>query len=347
MASTGIFEPKEDLGINDAPYAFWRAQGYSEADTEQLTRAVDSTLMAAKLTFQGEGRAVVRITQKTWDRKEGHFPSIINFASELAARPTLRNRQGSVLIWLEDGVWEGHEHYTRLAPVLSFGKTIYNHHTFVMPDPAFIDSKGYLEEIEKIRNIEQGLSFETKRRTVFFRGAAVGPGIESENWPSTPRARISILSRDLNRPDVLDAKMTKMDHLPAAQQAALSQAGVIGDYVKFDQFLQYLYLIHADGYHCSWPSLYTKLATNSVVVRILGHFEQWYYHDLIPWKHYVPLTPELYDFKQVQEWLVNNDKAVQEIISNAHTFIQARLSYEYCLAETEHLCAKILDLYRR
>jgi len=332
--------------INDPPLMYWQSRKYSEQNVVDVCNAVNHQLMVALVQFKGRGAVDVTVSKKTWERQEGHYPTVAKFFTELAARPKLRDRRGCLVVWLEDGLWDWQQEHSWNAPTLSFGRHIYDNHTFVIPDPAYVGSRGYQSDIENIRSIENGIGFENKIRTVFFRGAAVGLGIEGDNWKNTARGRLSILSRDMKKPEILDAKMTKMNHLPESQQKVLVEAGVIGEYIPFKDFLRYLYLIHADGYCCSWPSLFTKLACDSVTVRILGEYEQWYYRDLTPWRHYVPLRPDLADFDRVYQWLISNDQAVRDIISEAHSFLEKRLNYERCAAETEDLCARILDCER-
>ncbi len=243
-------------------------------------------------------------------------------------------------------MWDCHQEYSWNAPTLSFGRTIFDNHTFLIPDPAFTESHGYLKDIDKIKAVEQNLKFEEKKKVLFFRGAAACCGMDGPQWAETPRGSIAVCSRNLNNTQILDARMTKISHLTPEQQELLKEAGVIGEYLPFAKFLEYLYLLHVDGYHCSWPSLFTKLASNSLTVRILGRYEQWYYHELTPWRHYVPIEPNLTDVVRVHEWLVTHDDAVREIIAEAHRFLDERLNYDYCLAETEDLCARILDCRR-
>eukprot|EP01035_Chromulina_nebulosa_P029002 gene29002-38371_t len=55
------------------------------------------------------------------------------------------------------------------------------------------------------------------------------------------------------------------------------------------EFFSYKYLLDVDGYVSAWSGGFWKLYSNSVVMKAPSLWEQWYYEDLKPYIHYLPL----------------------------------------------------------
>ena len=45
--------------------------------------------------------------------------------------------------------------------------------------------------------------------------------------------------------------------------------------------------------------------------------EEWFYHDLKPWEHYVPIKKDFSDLKEKVEWLRQNDEEAKRIVNRA------------------------------
>lgn len=336
---------REDFGLNTNALGFWRSSGYSNADVDNLCNYLNHDWMLARISFSGDGNASVTISQKTWQRQEGHYPTIFKFFDLVAKHPALKGKAGSFVVWLEDGLWEPHLQHTFRAPILSFGRFSGDHQSFLIPDPAYLGELAYKDEIAKIKAWNSQISFADKKPTVFWRGAATGICIENELWITTARGRLVLLANRVNNPDIIDAKITKIDHLPPEQKKIMADQGVLGEACEFKDFLNYRYIVDADGYCCAWKSLFLKLASNSLVLKILSDYEQWYFDKLIPWYHYVPLTKDLGNFNSVFKWLTENNSAAEQIVKQANQFIES-FTYERSIDDVSRLCAAILDTQR-
>jgi hypothetical protein len=55
-------------------------------------------------------------------------------------------------------------------------------------------------------------------------------------------------------------------------------------------------------------------------LKVVSDWQQWYYNELRPWEHYVPVKNDLSDFEERVEWCLNNDQAAQDIAANALKF---------------------------
>ena len=95
--------------------------------------------------------------------------------------------------------------------------------------------------------------------------------------------------------------------------------------------LRHRYLLDLDGMVNAWSGLFWKLSSNSVVIKMMSHWEQWYYDQLIPYKHYIPIHT-IYDLETVIQWCESNPQRAEEIARNG-TDLARSLTYEYATTE--------------
>jgi hypothetical protein len=281
--------------------------------------------MFMMVSFDGTGDLSVRLSGRTWERQEGHYPTIMDIFSALARHSILEGVRGDLMVWLEDGLWQRQQRSIRGVPVLAFGRHINDTKTLLMPDPAFLGSLGYARDLAELVALSDSCPWDQRKETVFFRGAASGLGFSAGAWKETQRGRLVVLSRELAQSELLDAKITRYSHLDDACKRELVEAHVVDAEVPIQDFVSYKYLVDADGYCCAWRSLFLKMAMGSLVLKIDSPYQQWYYHRLKPWKHYIPLAVDLSDFEAVCEWLREHDDDAREIALNGQQFVRSML----------------------
>lgn len=319
--------------------AYWRERGFSLRTVQEGTQNFDQHLVA-RLLFQPGEEVKLLVSKRVHETMEGHLPAVVAFFADIMKKWSGDLPHGPVIVWLEDGMWT--LPYSARVPIFAFGKYETDMHTFLIPDPAFMHSKGYAEEIKNIQSFDRAHPWEVKKPTVFWRGASTGLGLYHERWREGPRVKICLMARELGKPDVLDAAITKLvtyrDN-PSAEE--LPKLGVVAPAVPFEEFLQHRYLVDLDGEFCAWKSLFLKLASGSVVLKVESHLRQWYYHRLKAWEHYIPLKKDLSDLMEKIEWMRANDSECQEISRRARALI-AELSYE---GETERITETLQTLF--
>jgi hypothetical protein len=121
----------------------------------------------------------------------------------------------------------------------------------------------------------------------------------------------------------------------------LAREGLVHDEVPFEEFFNYKYVVDADGYHSAWKSLFLKLMMGSVVLKIDSPFEQWYHRKLMPWRHYIPVSRDVKELREVHQWLVAHDRAARAIAQEGSECI-ARVNLESALDGVVMTIEKIL-----
>jgi hypothetical protein len=315
---------------NEAPSRFWMHSRYKDQAVHSLCAELNHEWMFAMVTFHGGGKISFSVSEKTWARHEGHYPVVMQLLNVVAQDPRLACLQGCFMVWLEDGMWDWCQSYSRRAPIASFGRSISDSTTFLIPDPAFVGALGYAIERKQAQRFAAEMSWVQRRPTIFWRGAATGVGIEGPEWMNTARAKLALAAREICDPRVIDAKITRVQHLPPDQIFRLAKEGIVHDEVPFEEFFKFKYVVDADGYHCAWKSLFLKLMMGSVVLKIDSPFEQWYHRKLIPWRHYVPVSRDVKELKELHQWLLAHDEQARRIAQEGADLI-SRVNLESAL----------------
>ncbi len=331
----------EATAINSVQLSYWRERGYTIEDCLSICKEADSQSMAALVSFSGEGTASLRVTSKTWSRQEGHYPTVGTVFSQLARHPMLRSLKGDLIVWLEDGMWPISQPLAQRAPILAFGRDRTDACTLLMPDPSFLGSAGYEDDVKIHAELDAAHPWSSRLAKAYWRGAATGLGIEGADWRKTARGKLVLLSRKLSAPDRLDAAFTRVQHLPREALDDMLAAGVVDDEVPFKEFFKYRYMVDADGYSCAWRSLFLKLSMGSVVLKVASQIEQWYHRRLVPGRHYIALKEDLSDFDDAHAWLQSNDEAAREIGERGAAFVRS-LKLTEALDELAFYCTELL-----
>lgn len=100
------------------------------------------------------------------------------------------------------------------------------------------------------------------------------------------------------------------------------------------EMLNYKYQLDLDGEVSAWSGFYWKLYSNSVVFKPWSHWEQWYYKDLQPYVHYVPLANlSPLEVEKAFEWCERKDPELcQKIAGESSKFVR-KLTYEYAVKD--------------
>ena len=190
-----------------------------------------------------------------------------------------------------------------------------------------MDGRGYTSIRERFK--KDFLPWEKRSPTAFWRGTTTGQPLDpKQGWRSLPRVRLCEISAD--NLDLIDAGITKVAQIgdPMAN-AWIAEAGLLRPYVAPESFQQYKYQIDIDGNTTSWPGLFIKLLTGSVVLKVppRNGFEQWYYDRLKPWRNFVPVALDMSDLPDKVRWLRANDRVAQ-MIGEAGCRLADELTYD-------------------
>lgn len=132
------------------------------------------------------------------------------------------------------------------------------------------------------------------------------------------------------------AKMSLFDvgltNIPAFLTAQIDiDASKVGGLAKsispMDGFQQYIAILDMDGN--SWSARFGKmLCFNSVAIKVEPHYADYFFSDLVPWEHYVPIKSDLSDLVDNVAFVLDpkNDALMQEIVASANQWCAERFT---------------------
>ena len=199
---------------------------------------------------------------------------------------------------------------------------------FLIPDCIFVPTGGYSYARTILR--ENSKPWDDRAPIAMWRGATTGIPSAPGDWRSLERIRLCELAQRYSQSGMIDAGISAVIqfHDPEVVQEIRS-SGLLRDPIPWANWGQYKYLIDIDGNSSPWSNLFQKLLTGSAVLKVESSrsLQQWFYDDLIPWKNYVPIAPDMSDLMSKISWLEKNDSEAERI-GRAGLALAEQLTYE-------------------
>lgn len=216
-----------------------------------------------------------------------------------------------------------HNWGNRSIPLFTPAVPIGCEHGFPMPNyKSFWASKETSEEWQvTMDEYRKAYPWESKIRKAVWRGSLSddNEGFQSVRW------RLCTLATTSNATTMdvgLVSIPSRHDHLNLDWQ----KVGGKANHIRQVDFQKYMAIIDVDGN--SWSSRMGELLCyNSVVLKIEPQFVEYFYRDLAPWEHYIPVKYDLSDLLEKVDYVLdsNNKEHVQHIISRANKWCATHL----------------------
>lgn len=146
--------------------------------------------------------------------------------------------------------------------------------------------------------------------------------IEEKHLPLLSRLKLCELSELY--PALIDAKYTIFaqggEKIPYLRKFA-------GNRVSFEEQMQYKYHILIDGNTCPYSNSGWKFFTGSLLFKPLSGWIQWYYGELLPYRHYIPVEENLSDLLAKIEWAMTHDEEAKAIGERCRDFARTHLTF--------------------
>lgn len=216
------------------------------------------------------------------------------------------------------------------VPVLTLSAPVACSFSFPLPTYEFIKQaqKPWTKLVPQYQN---DYPWEEKKSMAVWRGAPTG------NSKNNTRVQLCELSN--RRRDLIDARLTRRRRISFKDY---DESIYLGDKIPMVDFQNYKAIVDVDGH--SWSSRFAELLCySSVVLKVSPDFVDYFYSELQPWIHYIPVSHDLSNLYDRVEFVMNvkNTDAVQRIIRAANTWCLSRMSYDQLARDTAH----VLDVY--
>jgi len=193
----------------------------------------------------------------------------------------------------------------------------------LIPDVYFINSGGY----NNLRQFAAGNSmpaWDTRSSTVVWRGSVTGSGPYTSPL-DIPRVQLALACRDIDGTDVaiFQVHETMWNIYPPEEIERFAKAYELwGERWSLAEFAKYKFVLDIDGHANAW-GLLEKLILGCCVLKVSSCYEQWFYEQLRPWRHYVPISGDLSDLESTIDWCRENQSECEWIARNGTTLAQS------------------------
>lgn len=211
----------------------------------------------------------------------------------------------------------------------------------LIADYDFIASNGYAA----FRSLceSNAVAWEQRLPKVFWRGSTTGrrlyppPGMDeadSLTWLSR-----MALCRHVGLSDVAelcDIGISTIVQIPEPHlRTRITDSGLLKARAPREEFNRYRYCFDIDGNANAWSGLFQSLLGGCCVLKIasLDGFQEWFYKDLIPWLHYVPVASDFSNLSSRVRWAVSHPEHAQQIALRGCELATA-LTTEVALAQS-------------
>jgi len=195
---------------------------------------------------------------------------------------------------------------------------------FLIPDAGFVPSEGYRWAREVLK--KNRIPWQDRRPVAFWRGATTGMKSSQRAWRGLERIRLCEIARTHQNTGLFDVGISGLTQIsdPDVTREIMDSGLVLGR-VPWQDWGLYKYLIIIDGNSSPYSNLIQALLTGSAALRVESSraLRQWFYTDLIPWHHYIPIAPDMSDLLDKVRWLVRNDDYARKVGENGRAVAEA------------------------
>lgn len=199
----------------------------------------------------------------------------------------------------------------------------------LIPDHIFVRSRGY-ESYRQLARVNR-TGWDERSNWIVWRGLTTGAGIISTETLSPhdagllPRVRLCLDLKDVPETNVKLHAVAQSSNLPV-DTARLAGAGILGDYISPVTWCGLKFAIDIDGNTNAWSNFFTRLIMGCCVLKVASAaaYRQWYYGDIEPWVHYVPVSADLSDLRERIAWCRANLAECRRIAAAGQEFAMAR-----------------------
>lgn len=209
--------------------------------------------------------------------------------------------------------------------IFTFSKKILDTNSIAIPDTYYIEQKGYINtNIKKIN--ENRILYSDKKNECVYRGSITS--MSTYNFINY-EDKDGLSQREYLKKLYKDGKIKNLNF----------EDGIM----SIEDQLKYKYILDVDGHSNTWCATVWKLYSGSVLLKTNSIWKQWYYDELKPWVHYVPIENDFSDINEKIQWCIDNDEECYQITQRAKKFIEEKLNWKKVKEDTIEIFQKYIQ----
>lgn len=182
-----------------------------------------------------------------------------------------------------------------------------------LPDWYFFRSQGFREMRAKVA--DHALPWEQRSEDITWRGSTTGNGYFTvfPHLMKHPKTIQRLQMAAHAQGTELDFAFT--DKAGSHKYQALKQRGFLAEKIPNTAWFGKKFAVDIDGFSCTWDNFFHRLLMGCCVLKVESAFgyRQWYYGDLRPYEHYVPVRADFADLREKLAWVRDHDTEAREI----------------------------------
>jgi hypothetical protein len=225
------------------------------------------------------------------------------------------------LISMADG-FDVLDNATEGIPIFAMCKSLGSNRSILIPDFDALNQGYQVLQNQDVTRFE--VPWESKVQMMVWRGSTAQNGIIITNSNFHQLSRVKLCELSFQKPQLIDARFTIFAQL-GEPVAYLEQFR--GETIRFEDQFNYKYHMLVDGNASSYSASGWKFFTNSLVFKSDSKWIQWYYSQLTPWVHYIPIKTDLSDLVEKLEWAIQNELLAKTIAHNSREFALTHITH--------------------
>lgn len=189
-------------------------------------------------------------------------------------------------------------------------------------------------------NREEKYHWNTKINKAVWRGSTTG---DATNWRDLPRSKL--VQYSLDYPSILDAAFVGVVQRDKTEKKEIASSGFVQSAIPFEDFQNYKAIIDIDGN--SWSSRFGDLlCTNSVVIKVEPRWVDYFYSELQPWIHYVPVNGNMSNLVEMVRLVMSEDRQteMQQITQRANEWCRSKLNARQMIVDMAWILIYYVEL---
>lgn len=194
----------------------------------------------------------------------------------------------------------------------------------------------FLKIIDENRN---RWTWQEKIEKLFWRGSTFDGKYTLENWKTHPRGRAVFESKE--HPESIDAAFIFYPDWSTKDPQGFERELGKAEKISIEDHLQYKYQLIVDGVTAPFTGTPWRLYSGCVPFKQESSNVMFFFEELTPWKHYIPVKEDCSDLLERVRWAQTHDEEAQQIADNAKEFVET-----HCMKDSILLyCYKALLKY--
>lgn len=210
----------------------------------------------------------------------------------------------------------------------------------LVPDPFFFNSGGYEPMRRHIR--AHFIPWLERNDAIIWRGAMHGHGrgtdaeMSSSNHELLARTRLCLSLRNVPGTDAKFAE-THLAAISANERERLEDFDLVGKYIPTTDWGRNRFALDIDGFSNAWSNFFERLLLGCCIIKVQSErgFRQWYYEDLVAWRHFVPVRADLSDLHEQIDWCLSHAEQCEAIAAEGQK-LALRMTFDHEVARGVH-----------